>query len=53
MIRINLLKPGIELFTKSRREGEDTVVDIGIVHMELKIPKKFRMAYCKLKEKKK
>lgn len=55
MIHINLLKPGIELFNgiKSRREGEDTVVDLGIVHFRLKIPKKSRMAYCKLKDKKK
>jgi len=50
MIHINLLKPGIELFTKSRKEGEDWVVDIGILHMELKLPKNSRMAYCKLKD---
>jgi len=54
MIHINLLKPGIELYDnpESRKEGEDWVIDLGIVHFELKMPKKFRMAYCKLKDKK-
>ena len=37
MLRVNLLKPKIELFnaSKSRREGKEWVVDLGIVHFEI------------------